>query len=177
MSKDCPERGPARCSNCRREGHFIAECPDPLVCPRCGKDHMVRECPEPMKCNHCHEARKTCSDTRPCNRCMQHGLATSCMDRPRKLRTSRGHGRIAHNDPGTSYPAAGRDEYPSTGCSICVPTDFNLAGSSNAAAYAGNVFDNGAVPQAFAPLDGFEQARFNPCSYENTMSCYARGTS
>lgn len=35
-------------------------------------------------CNHCHKAHMTCDSNRPCNRCKQRGLSSTCKDAPRK---------------------------------------------------------------------------------------------
>jgi len=49
---DCPQ--PAKCGNCREEGHMTSECPEPEVCRRCKKEgHKVMDCPEPMICARC----------------------------------------------------------------------------------------------------------------------------
>lgn len=80
MSKDCPNAGPARCGNCRREGHYIDECPEPLVCPRCAGGHKLRDCPEPMKCRHCegeHMAKDCPTYIPTCNNCGEPGKQTS----------------------------------------------------------------------------------------------------
>lgn len=76
MSKDCPDAGPQRCGNCKREGHFIDDCPEPLVCPRCKGEHKLRECPEPMKCHHCegeHMARDCPDYVATCKNCGEEG--------------------------------------------------------------------------------------------------------
>ena len=65
-----------RCGNCRKEGHFIADCPEPLVCPRCSASHMLKECPEPMKCHHCegeHMARDCPTFVATCKNCGETG--------------------------------------------------------------------------------------------------------
>jgi len=57
-----------------------------------------REYPRPAKrkqvkraCRNCQKACKGCADTRPCPRCIVHGIADSCVDAPRKSdRKSRG---------------------------------------------------------------------------------------
>lgn len=35
-------------------------------------------------CNHCHKAHMTCDPGRPCQRCIQRGLGSTCEDAPRK---------------------------------------------------------------------------------------------
>ncbi|KAJ2725339.1 Transcriptional regulator of nonfermentable carbon utilization [Coemansia sp. Benny D115] len=35
-------------------------------------------------CNHCQRSHLTCNDTRPCNRCVKRGIASSCVDGQRK---------------------------------------------------------------------------------------------
>jgi cellular nucleic acid-binding protein len=77
MSKDCPDAGPMRCGNCRKEGHLIRECPEPLICPRCGKDHMLRDCPEPAVCRSCgeegHMAKECPTRVDTCKNCGETG--------------------------------------------------------------------------------------------------------
>lgn len=76
MGKDCPTAPPARCGNCRKHDHWIDECPEPLVCPRCQGSHRLRDCEEPVKCHRCggeHMARE-CPDYVPtCNNCGETG--------------------------------------------------------------------------------------------------------
>ena len=36
------------------------------------------------QCIRCHEARKPCSDTLPCERCISRGEAATCVERPSK---------------------------------------------------------------------------------------------
>ena len=51
---DCPE--PAKCGNCRQEGHMTSECDQPEVCRRCRKEgHKAAECDQPMRCHRCGE--------------------------------------------------------------------------------------------------------------------------
>lgn len=40
-------------------------------------------------CIHCQKACKKCDEERPCTRCIKYGLATSCVDSPRKERGSK----------------------------------------------------------------------------------------
>lgn len=52
MMAECPE--PAKCGNCREEGHMTSECPEPEVCRRCRKEgHKVMDCPDPVICARC----------------------------------------------------------------------------------------------------------------------------
>lgn len=44
-------------------------------------------------CIHCKRLHARCSDERPCKRCEHNGLASSCVDSPRKQRVSRSTSR------------------------------------------------------------------------------------
>ncbi|KAK6456550.1 transcriptional regulator regulator of drug sensitivity [Scheffersomyces xylosifermentans] len=50
------------------------------------KDDMVKSKRKKTNraCNHCHKAHMTCDTSRPCKRCVQRGLGSSCEDAPRK---------------------------------------------------------------------------------------------
>lgn len=49
---ECPE--PAKCGNCREEGHMTSECPLPEVCRRCRQEgHKVVDCTQPVRCARC----------------------------------------------------------------------------------------------------------------------------
>ncbi|GMG40144.1 unnamed protein product [Ambrosiozyma monospora] len=37
-------------------------------------------------CNHCRKAHMTCDESRPCKRCVNRGLAATCVDAPRKTK-------------------------------------------------------------------------------------------
>lgn len=77
MSKDCPDAGPKRCGNCKEMGHFISECPKPLVCPRCGEEHMLKDCSIAAKCYHCgeegHMAKECPTHVELCKNCLESG--------------------------------------------------------------------------------------------------------
>jgi len=83
--------GDNKCRNCRQEGHFAGDCPEPQRCRRCkSEDHVMADCPEPAKCGNCREEghmTSECPEPEVCRRCKKEGHKV--MDCPEPLRCGR----------------------------------------------------------------------------------------
>jgi len=49
--KTTREGKPRVCFNCKKEGHYVSDCPDPVKCINCGDGgHGIKDCPKPKVC-------------------------------------------------------------------------------------------------------------------------------
>jgi len=83
FASDCPE--PEVCRKCRKEGHKAADCGLPDKCRNCGEEgHMVADCPRPDICKRCkEEGHKVADCPQPmiCNRCKKEGhMVRECTE-------------------------------------------------------------------------------------------------
>lgn len=104
------------CSQCSRDGHNAATCPEARRCTACGDlGHYAPTCPNTKRCSQCGEAGHnvaTCAAARRCTRC----------------------GSVGHYAPTCSIPS------PDHGCSFCgahghdrrtCPKDVSLGDASD----------------------------------------------
>jgi hypothetical protein len=59
---------------------------DPIGIPATANAHVAKRLQVPRACTNCRKMHAGCDTQRPCKRCKQNGLESSCSDIPRKKR-------------------------------------------------------------------------------------------